>query len=403
MARRIRSPKLETRSARLKLPLRGKPYYTKLAEGLHLGYRRNEGPGSWSIRKADGRGSNWIKVIAPADDYDGVAGALSYWDAQARARELALGTAADDGTKLQTVAEAIEAYRADLKARGGEEANALRLLPHLPASHASKIVAALNSRELRHWRDGLLDKGLTPGSVTRYCKSLAAALSLAAAHDPRIKNRDAWRIGLAALPDAANTRNVILSDTEVRHIVQTAYTLSQALGTLLELAAVTGARPSQLKRLVVSDVQKNRLMMPSSKKGKGKRRIEHRPVPIPETLALRLKQLGKGRSPDAALLLRDEGMPWSPTGHRDPMRAIVTAAGLDPGEVTIYALRHSSIVRQLLKGTPIRVVATAHDTSVAMIEKTYSKYISDHADDLLRAGLIDLSAPPDGDKVVRLR
>jgi hypothetical protein len=48
----------------------------------------------------------------------------------------------------------------------------------------------------------------------------------------------------------------------------------------------------------------------------------------------------------------------------------------------MYALRH---VRQLLANVPIRVVAMLHDTSVAMIEKTYSKYIADHADVLTGA------------------
>jgi hypothetical protein len=43
------------------------------------------------------------------------------------------------------------------------------------------------------------------------------------------------------------------------------------------------------------------------------------------------------------------------------------------------ALRHSSIVRQLLVGLPVRVVAANHDTSVIMIERTYSRHIGDHA------------------------
>jgi hypothetical protein len=67
----------------------------------------------------------------------------------------------------------------------------------------------------------------------------------------------------------------------------------------------------------------------------------------------------------------------------------VKSAGLDPAEVTIYALRHSSIVRQLLANTPIRVVATLHDTSVVMIERTYSKFINDHSDSLSRRAQLD--------------
>jgi hypothetical protein len=49
-------------------------------------------------------------------------------------------------------------------------------------------------------------------------------------------------------------------------------------------------------------------------------------------------------------------------------------------------------VRQLLANVPVRVVAALHDTSVAMIERTYSKYIADHADELARATLPETSA-----------
>jgi hypothetical protein len=67
--------------------------------------------------------------------------------------------------------------------------------------------------------------------------------------------------------------------------------------------------------------------------------------------------------------------------------------------VTPYSLRHSSITRQLLRGVPIRVVAASHDTSVPMIEKSYSAMIGDHSDALHRAALIDLGGPS-GDNVV---
>jgi hypothetical protein len=61
--------------------------------------------------------------------------------------------------------------------------------------------------------------------------------------------------------------------------------------------------------------------------------------------------------------------------------------------VTIYALRHSNIVRQILAGVPLRVVAVNHDTSVAMLERTYSRYIGDHADALARGALLDTTQP----------
>jgi hypothetical protein len=74
-----------------------------------------------------------------------------------------------------------------------------------------------------------------------------------------------------------------------------------------------------------------------------------------------------------------------------PFRRVAERAGLDPAEVTLYALRHSNIVRQLLAGVPARVVATNHDTSIAMLERTYSRHIGDHADSLTRGALLDLA------------
>jgi len=72
---------------------------------------------------------------------------------------------------------------------------------------------------------------------------------------------------------------------------------------------------------------------------------------------------------------------------------VVLRSALDPSEVTIYALRHSSIVRYLLANVPVRVVATKHDTSIPMIERNYSKYIADHADVLSRRAMLDPGAP----------
>ena len=60
----------------------------------------------------------------------------------------------------------------------------------------------------------------------------------------------------------------------------------------------------------------------------------------------------------------------------------------------MYALRHSSIVRALLANVPIRLVSAMHDTSVVMIERTYSAYIADFADAISRPALLDLGVVP---------
>jgi integrase len=249
----------------------------------------------------------------------------------------------------------------------------------------------LTARELKHLRDGMVDKGAKPASVNRDMKGLKAALNLAAAHDERISNARAWRTALAALPDAHTARNVILTDEQVLALIAAAYAESDAFGLLVETAAVTGARISQLARLEVGDLQTDRVVMPSSRKGKGVKRITRKPVPITADLAAKLTRAVGKRAPTDPLLLRADGKAWRPENQDYwlPFRNTVTRAGLDPKIVTLYALRHSSIVRALLAGVPTRVVAVQHDTSVAMLERTYSAFIADHSDAVGRRGLLN--------------
>ena len=69
--------------------------------------------------------------------------------------------------------------------------------------------------------------------------------------------------------------------------------------------------------------------------------------------------------------------------------------------ITLYSLRHSSIVRALLANVPARVVAALHDTSLQMLEATYSAFISEFGDSIARKSLLEI-APPKAGKVVPL-
>jgi integrase len=405
MARRPRSTKIENRTARLKLPVQKKPHhFTAIAPGIALAYRRCKGAGRWIVRCADGKGGNWTKGFAIADDFEEANGehVLTFWQAQDKAKALARGTA--DSGKPITIAEALDAYAANLEARGGLVANAERVRFHLPATLASKPVSLLTSKELERFRNGLAGT-MKPASVNRYCRSLKAALNLAARHDPRINNTTAWKHGLASLPDAHVARNTVLSEPQILELVAAAYSEDPAFGLLVETAATTGARPSQLARLEVADLQTDhgdgpRLLMPSSKKGRGRLHITRKPIPISSSLAAKLRVAAGERVGSSPLLLRSDGNPWSATSadHRRPFERAVARAGLN-SKTTIYALRHSSITRQILAGTPLRVIADAHDTSTIMIERTYSAHISGHADAALRKGLLDTAQPATGNVV----
>jgi integrase len=411
MARKLRSAALENRTARLKLAVRKRPYSTRVAIGVRLAYRRNQGGGVWSVLKSNGAGGAWLQRFALADDHEESNGStiLNFWEATEAAIKLARGDGSAgevDVGRPATVSEAIAAYERDLKARDAGAYNAVWIRRHLPRALMGKPVSLLTAREVRALRDGLVDKGeLRRATVNRFMKALSACLNLAAHDDDRIANQKAWKI--PALRDTANPRNVVITEKQVRDVVAAAYaTGGNLFGAFVEILASTGVRPVQARRLTVADLDADhpdgaRLHMPSSKKGRGKKRTDRTTLPIPVGLAKRLKAEATGRAVDESLL----GEPANATTSSRDKRRFVTAAvaaGL-PKEATAYALRHTFITSRLLKGIPVRLVAAAVDSSVGMLEATYSKHIANLGADLMRAALVDFDAPaPDSDNVVRI-
>lgn len=415
MARKVSFSALESRSARLRLKIRRRPYGgPSLARGIALMYRRNRTNGTWVLKASNGHGAYWTKALALADDFEDADGkkVLTFFQAQDAAKQLARAEDGSTGTSPIRVDDALTAYKSDLEVRNANPYNADWPRLHLTSGLLAKPVALLATAELKKWRDGLLGS-MALATVNRLCRCVSAALELARQHDGRIQNRQAWELGLAALPDAQEARNVIISDDKVREFVAAAYDVDHQLGLLTDALAVTGARPSQAVRLRVEDLHyhplRPKLMMPKSAKGGGRNRAQKKAerfsVPITVQLAARLKTAAKDRPNEAPLLLQSDGSPW----HRNPgqnyhrqVDKVVTAIGLEPAEVTMYCLRHSSIVRMLLKNVPIRLVASLHNTSVAMIEKHYSRYITEHfIDDIVRAGLLS-EPPPAADNVVAM-
>src|SRR6516164_10387611 len=261
MPRRTREAKLETRSARLRLPVAKKPVFVKIGRGVGLGYRRNMTSGTWVIRVTRG-GKDWAKAIGTADDFDLADGTtvLDFWQAQDWARAAASEGRARDGSddRPLTISGALGRYAADLKIREGDTANVARVRSHLSAGLAAKSVILVTARDLLAWRDSL-GKELAPATINRTANSLKAALNLAADHDEQITSRRAWQVGLASLRGAEETRNVILADELIRTIINAAYEENTELGLLVEVAAVTGARTSQIARLDVQDLQDGRI------------------------------------------------------------------------------------------------------------------------------------------------
>jgi integrase len=371
---------------RRKLEVQKKPHFMTIAPGLALGYRRNDGAGAWVVREAIGNGNSRLQKFATADDLEAADGGAVMSYAQALVYANRMKRSDRNSKQLITVQGAIDAYEADLTARGQSIHSATSIRFHLKDTPLyKKPVALLEKSELEGVRNALVTSGKKASSADRIGKSFKAAMNLAASHDPRITNSKAWSEGWKLLPNSSTARNIILSDATVAALVHAAYEADHKLGVYFDVLAETGTRESQMLRLRVSDLQDGRidprLMMPSSRKGRN-RKPGYKPVPISPRLALILRSAAAGRAANDPML--DEIAHCSAR-----LREIAKlVGGVDP-EATPYSFRHSSIVRMLVKNIPIRIVAALHDTSVEQIERHYSAFITDVSDAMTRATLPD--------------
>src|SRR6266566_527156 len=157
MARTVRDTNLETRTARLRLPIRSEPYWRGFEKSFALGYRRRGRGGTWLARRRQADGGYAEHRIGTSDDLqdaDGVA-ILDYSQAQRTAREWwRAESRREEGhdTRLGpfTVKEAIDDYLKSYERRGGKavydtrraaEAHILPTLGNIP-------VAKLTARKI---------------------------------------------------------------------------------------------------------------------------------------------------------------------------------------------------------------------------------------------------------------
>jgi hypothetical protein len=161
MARKVSFSALESRSARLRLKIRRRPYSgPSLARGIALMYRRNKTNGTWVLKVSDGRGAYWTKGFALSDDFEDSDGkaVLTFYEAQDTAKRLARGENGSADNAPITVDGALKDYKRDLEARNANPYNAESPRVHLTSVLLAKPVQLLNAHELKKWRDALLGK-----------------------------------------------------------------------------------------------------------------------------------------------------------------------------------------------------------------------------------------------------
>jgi hypothetical protein len=250
MARTVRNPKIDTRTARARLRPRREPYWTVIAAGCALGYRRGAKGGTWVARFRDEGGRQHYDAMGAADDArdpDGLS-VFSFAQAQAKARDWfrtkARQQAGDEAPldRPYTVADALADYRADYLRRGRKAVDRLdwSAAAWIGAELGAVELARLSKPRIKVWHQKIAE---TPArlrtkagaeqkhrqadgdpeaprrrrsTANRVLTILKAALNHAH-REGKCASDDAWRsVGAFREADAARLR--YLSDDEARRL-----------------------------------------------------------------------------------------------------------------------------------------------------------------------------------------
>lgn len=436
MSRALIEATLTTRAARGRLG--NGVHWRRLDAEIHLGYRKGVRQGTWLVRWRQGRGYAQARV-GIADDVL-TAGTLSYEAAEKLAKaHVEAARRPSDSTVVPTVGVVVEAYLAERDereigrtGRPGQSDARRRLSRYVighpghgkrkpiePAALSSLSLAALSEADLANWLVALPSE-LAAATRVRLTNDLKAALNAGHRlhrHDvpptlPGIIKEGLRRSSSLDDDEGANPiarENQILQDDQISRLVASAAVVDAEGGwegdlfRIVAILAASGARFSQVARISVADLQisQARILLPRSRKGK---RRDRNPIvtPIGVDVVAALEVAANGRDPRARLLerwrhrqigptrwVRDSRGPWRTSSELTrPWNLIREHAGLS--DVIPYALRHSSIVRGIRAGLPIRLVAALHDTSVVMIERHYAKWITSGLEEMVRAAIVPL-------------
>jgi integrase len=431
MTRPVNNRPIDTISGRRGLPPKASPYWRAIYRGLRVGWLRRpkDAGGRWRGRLA--LPGNDIREISlgAADDppakADGSA-VLNFAQAVSAAQTWAEAVKRNPNATFQpqgqrrrrtaaaagpTVEDAMRAY-IEAKRRLGQadrvgEAQTV-LDRYMPLPFRTLPISELRSELLNGWLGQLPGNttspggGLSQGRIDKLRGVLRAALRLAKVPEAVVREG----LSAAAMPqrDAPATREVIPSTAEVDRLIAAAQAIDADLGLFMTVLEITGTRPSQLARCRRGDldVATGQLTIPPSRKGRAGARKNGRGVtfPIGDELADRLaRQLDHGTDlifhtakmeQDFSLIdgqrlatgvisgsiWREVGrIPWDKDQWARKIRRAAQAAGLDP-EITLYSLRHHRIIKLIQGEITLREIAGICDTSVAMLERHYSRHIA---------------------------
>jgi integrase len=407
MARRLKDATLDSREARRRLKIRGKPHYRAIERGLHLGYRRLGGgqAGTWTVRFYGGKQQYEIERVGTADDVSDADGVhvLDFWQAAAKARagmvERAHRAAGHHGTL--TVGRALDEYLGYLEREKKSAQDARYRIEALIRPALGEIeVAKLTADMIRDWLNSLVEVGprvrtregleqkhgkigrdadalrARRSSANRVLVTLKAALNRAW-RDGKVASNAAWaRVAPFKAVGAARIRYLTITEAQrLRNACDPDFRL------LVQAALETGARYGELAALAVHDFNpdSNTLAIRQSKSGKP------RHVVLTDEGAAFFRQVCAGRAGGETMLRRADGGAWLRSNQCALMAEACQRAKLTP-PIGFHGLRHTWASLAVMNGVPLMIVArNLGHANTRMCEAHYSHLAPSYVTEAIRA------------------
>ena len=435
LARTARAAALETRTARLRLKPRRKPYWVGTGKkGIRLGYRRTmAGSGSWVIARLLGRtesgGQYETEAFAEADDFVDADGAavLDYFGAMAKAG----GELSEvQQRRRYTVSDAVRDYVAWLTVHRKSARDAqIKLNAYLVPYFDGKLLSDLRASDFDAWLAWAIDhkpkgrrgdnppkppkkrkgkgksKPATPvidaaerkrrkrSTLNRVINPVKACLTRAFL-DGHVSSDEAWR-RLRKFKGADSARIHWLTVDQCKRLINAC---APDFRKIVHAGLLCGARWSELRALQARDYDagSGTIHIVDSKAGKPRR------VPLTDDGKRAFDAWTAGSAETALIFVDADSEAW---GTHDQVRrmALACAAGKIEPAVGFHTLRHSYASSLVQAGVSLAIVAEALGHSdTRMVSQHYGHLAPSHVADAIRAHLPALGIEID-DKVRSLR
>lgn len=435
MARTVRSGNIETRSARLRLTVRSRPYWAPSDKpGLHLGYRRLVNTnGSWIVRRYQGKPGEYdSKAFAQADDFSDADGSevLTYY--QAISRLAGQAPPVRHSGAQYSVRAAVADYLTWLKIHKKTSRDAeLKLNAYLVPKLGDKPLADLKPEDFDRWLSWALEhkpkgrRGDRPpkpnkkrkssdpakamptnpvidaaerkrrrkSTLNRVINNIKACLNRAF-QSGHVSSDEAWR-RLKKFRSADSARTEWLTIDQCKRLINAA---APDFRPLVHAAMLTGARWGELRALKCCDYDPVSGTIHIAESQSGKPRC----VYLTDDGQAAFESWTAGRAESEVIFKDRFGNPWGSHDQHRPMAAACKAAGIEPA-IGMHTLRHTYASSLVQAGVSLAIVAEAlGHADTRMVSKHYGHLAPSHVADAIRAHLPALGIEIDN-KVSRLR